>query len=100
MNVSSVETATESIRFIDAAMKQLGDTRSRLGALQNRLEGVTESIGERIEELSASDSRIRDTDFALETTRMIQAQILQEAGIALLVQANLTPRTALSLLQR
>ena len=86
--------------YVNAALRQLNGARASIGALQNRLEGIGDSIARRIEELSASDSRIRDTDFAFETAQLAQSQILQEAAIALLAQANVAPRTALQLLQR
>lgn len=99
-DVTSVDGASQAIAIADAALRQLNDARASIGALQNRLEGIGDSIARRIEELSASDSRIRDTDFAFETARLAQSQILQEAAIALLAQANVAPRTALQLLRR
>lgn len=100
IDVTSGDGASEAIAIADAALRQLNDARASIGALQNRLEGIGDSIARRIEELSASDSRIRDTDFAFETARLAQSQILQEAAIALLAQANVAPRTALQLLRR
>lgn len=100
VSVSSAADASNGIELIEAAIRQLGGGRAQLGALQNRLEAVTDTLARRIEELSKTDSRIRDTDFALETARLSQAQILQEASLALLAQANIAPRTALMLLQR
>lgn len=100
-NISALSAvdAGKSLEFVDAAMRQLGISRANLGALQNRLDGMGEDLARRIEELSASDSRIRDADFALESTRLVQSQILQDAAISLLSQANVAPRAALRLLQ-
>lgn len=98
IQLNTAVEAGEALRGIDAALDQISEARSGLGALQNRLDSITEDLARRIEELAASDSRIRDTDFALETARLVQAQILQEVSIALLAQANSTPRTTLQLL--
>ncbi|OPZ04414.1 MAG: Flagellin [candidate division BRC1 bacterium ADurb.BinA292] len=68
--------------------------------MHNRLETLTGSLARRVEDLSGADSAIRDTDFAFETARLTQAQILQEASLSLLAQANISPRRALELLQR
>ncbi len=98
IQLRTASEATEALGGIDAALDQISKARSGLGALQNRLDAITEDLAQRIEELSASDSRIRDTDFALETARLTQSQILQEASLSLLAQANSTPRTTLQLL--
>jgi flagellin len=100
LSVADAETASEAIRTLDAALNQVVGGRSALGALYNRLEGLTDTVSRRIEDLSSADSRIRDADFALETARLTQAQILQDAAISMLTQANVTPRKALELLQR
>lgn len=100
LNLNDAESATSGIEFIDNALNQVSKARASLGSIQNRLEAVAQSLAKRIEDLTGADSRIRDTDFALETARLTQAQILNEAGTALLAQANATPRTALQLLLR
>ncbi|MDO9694559.1 MAG: flagellin [Candidatus Latescibacteria bacterium] len=92
-------TALASISTIEAAINTVSGARASLGASQNRLESTIRSIGNAIENLSAANSRIRDVDIAAETTNMTSAQILQQAGVAVLSQANMTPQTALMLLQ-
>ncbi len=98
-SVLDSESAGRTIRSVDAALEQLADARSMLGAVQNRLDGLTDSLAGQVQELTGADSRLRDTDFALETARLTQAQILQEAAVAMLAQANVAPRRALELLQ-
>ncbi|MEN6626407.1 MAG: flagellin [Candidatus Sumerlaeia bacterium] len=100
VNVISTASANQALESIDTALAQLSDCRSRIGAVQNRLESLTTSLATQVEDLTSTDSRISDTDFALETTRYTQAQILQEAAISILAQANTTPRRALELLQQ
>ncbi len=92
-------TALASIATIETAINTISSARADLGAAQNRLESTIRSIGNAIENLSAANSRIRDVDIAAETTNMTSAQILQQAGVAVLSQANMTPQTALMLLQ-
>ena len=92
-------TALASITSVEAAINTVSSARASLGASQNRLESTIRSIGNAIENLSAANSRIRDVDIAAETTNMTSAQILQQAGVAVLSQANMTPQTALMLLQ-
>ena len=92
-------TALASIATVEAAISTVSGARADLGAVQNRLESTIRSIGNTIENLSAANSRIRDVDIAAETTAMTSAQILQQAGVAVLSQANMTPQTALMLLQ-
>lgn len=100
LSMVSSESANAAIASIDNAIRQISNARAGIGSIQNRLEAVEQSLAKRIEDLTGADSRIRDADFALETARLTQAQILQEAGTALLAQANVTPRTALQLLLR
>jgi len=92
-------TALASIATVEAAINTVSGARADLGAVQNRLESTIRSIGNTIENLSAANSRIRDVDIAAETSAMTSAQILQQAGVAVLSQANMTPQTALMLLQ-
>jgi flagellin len=91
-------TAEAMLSSIDAALDTVSQTRSGLGALQNRLEHTVASLGVAVENLSASESRIRDADIAEETSRLVTAQILQQAGTAVLAQANAAPQSVLSLL--
>lgn len=99
VDITSFETAQETVLKIDNALRQINDIRAHLGALTNRLEFTIENLMTSSENLSASDSRIRDADFAVETAALTRAQILQQSGIAVLAQANLTPQGALSLIQ-
>ncbi|MCE5229123.1 hypothetical protein LLG95_05955 [bacterium] len=100
INVISTADANNALLSIDTALEQLSDCRSRIGAVQNRLETLTTALATQVQDLTSTDSRIRDTDFALETTQLTQAQILQEAATAILSQANTAPRRALELLQQ
>jgi flagellin len=98
----SVETVTQgnnALTVIDTAIDQITSLRAELGALQNRFENVVEVISVHRENLEAARSRIRDADFAAETANLTRAQILQQAGISSLAQANSAPQSVLSLLQ-
>lgn len=99
LSVSDNQAANDSLLSIDAALAQISAGRTRLGSVFNRLDDLSSSLTKRIEDLTASDSRIRDTDFALETANLTQQQILRDAAVAMLAQANVTPRRALELLQ-
>ena len=85
---------------LDAAMEQILAHRASLGALESRLTRTIDDVMLNIEKLTGADSRIRDADIAVETTNLTQAQIIQQAGIAILAQANMIPQMALSLLER
>jgi flagellin len=98
VSIYTFSEAQETINMVDNALRQLNDTRSALGAITNRLEGTVSNLQIAVENLSASDSRIRDADFAVETSSMTRAQILQQSGIAVLSQANSSPQMALKLL--
>lgn len=99
MDVGSVAAANRTLSIVDAALAAINGQRARYGALQSRLEGTVENLQTGSENLSASRSRILDADFAEETARLTRAQILQQAGIAMLSQANAQPTQVLSLLQ-
>jgi flagellin len=92
-------SAQLSINTLDKAMQMVASYRADLGAIQNRLEKTDGAIGIQIEALSAAKSRIKDVDFASETANMTQQNILQQAGAAVLAQANQQPQIALKLLQ-
>jgi flagellin len=77
----------------------INGSRADLGAIQNRFESVVVSLQTSAENLTASRSRIQDADFAAETANLARAQILQQAGIAVLAQANAQPSNVLALLQ-
>ena len=98
-NVKTVADSNELIQRIDAALKSVSDLRSVFGAVQNRFESAISNMQATSENLAASRSRIQDADFAQETANMTRAQILQQAGIAMLSQANSMPNMVLSLLR-
>ena len=99
VDVTSASGAQDAIRTADWALSQLNDIRAAIGAVTNRLESTISNLQATAENLSASESRIRDADFALETAALVRAQILQQAGVAILAQANIVPQAALALLQ-
>src|SRR5690606_23627466 len=98
-NVNSVAGANSAILSVDAALTSVSDLRGTLGAIQNRFESTINSLQTVGENLSASRSRILDTDFAAETAALTRAQILQQAGTAMVAQANTVPQNVLSLLR-
>ena len=91
--------ASGALAEIDAAIKNVDTMRSDLGAIQNRFESTIANLNNTITNLSASRSRIEDADYATEVSNMTRAQILQQAGTAVLAQANQVPQTMLSLLR-
>lgn len=98
----SVETAGDAnttIVRVDAALTAVSSLRSTLGAIQNRFESTITNLTTAAENLTASRSRIQDADFAQETAALTRAQILQQAGTAILAQANAVPQNVLSLLR-
>lgn len=98
IDITTAAGANAAISRVDAALRQLSDERSQLGAYTNRLESTVSNLRIISENLAASDSRIRDADFAAETANLTKAQILQQAGVAILAQANVSSQAALSLL--
>jgi flagellin len=90
--------ANRAIDISDVALQQVSSIRSDLGAIQNRLESTINNLSTTSENLSASRSRIMDADFAQETAHLSKNQILQQAGVSMLAQANQLPNVALSLL--
>ena len=99
INVRSTEAADTVLRVIDNALTSVNGSRADLGAVQNRFESVVANLSTTVENLSASRSRILDTDFAAETAALTRAQVLQQAGVAMLAQANAMPQNVLSLLR-
>jgi flagellin len=95
---TSAATAQASLSKIDAAISSLSGTRATLGASQNRLQITITNLSTASENLSEANSRIRDVDVAEETAAMTRNQILQQAGVAVLAQANQLPSAALSLI--
>ena len=99
VDVSTASGATTALTAIDGALTTVNSARANLGAIQNRFSSVVSSLGTTVENLTASRSRIVDTDFAAETAQLTRAQILQQAGTAMLAQANAIPNTVLTLLR-
>ncbi len=99
LDVSTVSGANALITAIDTALNTVNGSRATLGAIQNRFESVVTSLQTSSESLSAARSRIQDTDFASETANLTKSQILQQAGMAMMAQANSLPQSVLSLLQ-
>ena len=98
VDISSAQGSQSAITIIDSALAQVNSFRADLGAIQNRFEATVTSLQTTSENLSAARSRIQDTDFAAETANLTRAQILQQAGTAMLAQANQVPQGVLSLL--
>jgi len=94
-----VTDAASAIGTIDSAIGSVSTSRANLGAVQNRLEHTIANLSVAAENLSASESRIRDTDMASEMVSFTRAQILTQAGTAMLAQANQAPQSVLSLLR-
>jgi flagellin len=99
LDISSVSGANTAITSIDAALTTVNSSRASLGAYQNRFASVVSTLQETSENLSASRSRIQDADFAQETANLTRSQVLQQAGVAILAQANALPNQVLALLR-
>jgi flagellin len=97
-NVNTAAAAQSSIANIDAALQTLTSHRATFGAQQNRLESAVRNMENIAENQSAARSRLRDADFARETAELTRTQILQQAGVAMLAQANQLPQNVLQLL--
>ncbi len=98
LDISDATNARTSIEAIDDAIDAVSTTRGSLGAVQNRFESTIRNLQVTSENLSASESRIRDTDMAAEMVNFTKSQILQQAGTAMLGQANAIPQSVLRLL--
>ena len=99
VNVNNVAGANDAIQRVDAALTSVSTLRSTFGAVQNRFESVIANLSTTAENLSAARSRIQDADFAIETANLSRAQILQQAGTAMVAQANQLPQGVLALLR-
>ncbi len=99
VNVSTQADASAAIANVDSAINTVSSSRATFGAVQNRFEAVIANLRNYAENLTASRSRIEDADFAQETASLTRAQILQQAGVAVLAQANALPQTVLALLR-
>ncbi|WP_408608799.1 flagellin [Desulfogranum japonicum] len=99
IDIGNVEGANDALKIVDAALNKIDSQRADLGALQNRFESTISNLMNVAENLTAARSRIRDADIAQETSEMTKNNILQQAGVSILTQANQTPQLALQLLQ-
>jgi flagellin len=99
VDLSTKAGATAAITSVDNAIKKVSTSRANLGSLQNRFEHTINNLNVAVENLSASESRIRDTDMAQEMVSFTRAQILSQAGTSMLSQANQAPQSVLSLLR-
>ncbi|MCE3605913.1 flagellin [Massilia sp. P8910] len=99
IDVSTAKGASDALKVLDSALANVNSQRASFGALQSRFETAVTNLESTSENLSASRSRIQDTDFASETAKLTRGQILQQAGTAMLAQANSLPNGVLSLLR-
>ena len=99
LDVSTYDSAQRTLATVDSALAAITDQRARYGAIQARFDSTISNLAATSENLSASRSRIRDTDFSKETTTLARSQILQQAGIAMLAQANQLGSSVLALLK-
>ena len=99
VDVSTVKGANDAINAVDIAISTLNSVRGDLGALQNRFTSTVSNLSSSSDNLNAARSRIRDADFAVETAKLSRGQILQQAGVAMLAQANALPNNVLALLK-
>ena len=97
--VSTTTKADTLLQSVDTAIAQVSTFRAKLGARQNQMETAINSVGVSIENLSASESRIRDADIAQVSSDMVTRQIMQQAGVSVLAQANTAPQSVLSLIR-
>lgn len=98
VSVNTVGEASAALTSIDNAISTIGGARADLGALQNRFQSTIRNLSNIVENVSGARSRIRDTDFATETAELTRNQIVQQASLSVLSQANQRPQSALSLL--
>jgi len=98
LDVTTQSNASNAIATIDTAINTVSDQRATLGAVQNRLQHTVNNLGVAAENTTAAESRVRDTDMAKEMTAFTRAQILSQAGVSMLAQANQGPQSVLKLL--
>lgn len=99
VDVSTQAGSNAALQVLDEALRSVSDSRADLGAVQNRLEFTISNLGSVVENVSAARSQVQDADFAAETANLTRSQILQQAGVAMLAQANVAPQSVLALLQ-
>ena len=97
--VSTVALADALLGALDTAISRVSTQRAKLGAAQNQMESAIASVAVSVENLSASESRIRDADIAMVSSELVTRQIMQQAGVSVLAQANQAPQSVLALLQ-
>ncbi|HRO68629.1 MAG TPA: flagellin, partial [Pseudobdellovibrionaceae bacterium] len=97
LSISRTSDAKDLLGSVDTALTKVGSMRANFGAIQNRLESATSNLDTQIENLSAARSRIADTDIARESSELASAQVLQQAAVSVLSQANQFPQMALRL---
>lgn len=98
LSVATADDASAALTSIDSAISTIGGARADLGALQNRFQSTIRNLSNISENIAGARSRIRDTDFAVETAELTRNQIVQQASLSVLSQANQRPQSALSLL--
>ncbi|HOL95362.1 MAG TPA: flagellin [bacterium] len=99
IDITTIEGANEALIIVDKALDQINRTRSLLGAATNRLEGTVSNLSVASENLLTAESRLRDVDLARESSTFTQGQVLLQAGVSVLAQANFLPQSLLTLLQ-
>ena len=97
-SVGTVADADKVLASVDQAIGEVSTQRAKLGAAQNQMESAIKSVGVSVENLTASESRIRDADIAMVSSELVTRQIMQQAGIAVLAQANAAPQAVLALI--
>jgi flagellin len=100
INVLNAVNATDAMKRIDSALQVISGMRADLGATLNRFSSTTSNLSNVLENVTAAHSRIMDADFAEETANITKSQILQQAGISVLAQANTLPQNVLTLLRQ
>ena len=99
IDITTQQGASDALRALDAAINQVSAAQALSGALNNRLDVIVNNLSEGLQNMSASRSRILDTDYATETTELAKQQIIQQAATAMLAQANQQPQGVLALLR-
>jgi flagellin len=99
VDISTLAGANDALSAVDAALGQISDQRSNLGAIQNRLQAAVDNLTSSSTNLQAAQGRIQDTDYSVTTTQMSKSQIISQAATAMLAQANQQPQMVLSLLK-
>jgi len=100
INVQTADAANDAMKRIDSALSVISSTRATLGATLNRFSSTTSNLSNVLENITAAHSRIMDADFAAESANITKSQILQQAGISVLAQANTSTQSVLALLQK